>query len=59
MNEILIEQFMRESNWIEGERENPKTGRLIWLHKAIEEGYEFKNTFLQEYYYQTLNKFNE
>lgn len=34
---------------------NGRTGRLIWLNKAIwNEGYSFKIPFLQAYYYQTL-----
>ena len=33
---------------------NGRTGRLIWLSKAVREGYNFKIPFLQMYYYQTL-----
>lgn len=33
---------------------NGRVGRLIWLSKAIKEGYKFQMPFLQEYYYQTL-----
>lgn len=34
---------------------NGRTGRLMWLHKALEEGYKFELSFLHKYYYQTLN----
>lgn len=34
---------------------NGRVGRLIWLKKAIDEGYNFKIPFLHKYYYQTLN----
>jgi Fic family protein len=34
---------------------NGRVGRLIWLKKAIDEGYDFSIPFLQAYYYQTLN----
>ena len=33
---------------------NGRVGRLIWLKKAIEEGYKFELSFLHIYYYQTL-----
>lgn len=33
---------------------NGRTGRLIWLTKAVKEGYRFEIPFLQMYYYQTL-----
>lgn len=33
---------------------NGRVGRLIWLSKAIKEGYDFSIPFLQKYYYQTL-----
>ena len=33
---------------------NGRIGRLIWLSKAIKEGYNFSIPFLQKYYYQTL-----
>lgn len=33
---------------------NGRVGRLIWLSKAIKEGYNFSIPFLQKYYYQTL-----
>jgi Fic family protein len=36
---------------------NGRMGRLIWLSKAIKEGYNFRYPFLQKYYYQTLNNF--
>ena len=35
---------------------NGRVGRLIWLSKAINEGYDFKIPFLQKYYYQTLSE---
>jgi len=35
---------------------NGRTGRLIWLSKAINEGYDFSIPFLQKYYYQTLSR---
>lgn len=34
---------------------NGRMGRLIWLKKALEEGYDFSIPFLQAYYYQTLS----
>jgi len=34
---------------------NGRTGRLIWLSKAVNEGYDFSIPFLQAYYYQTLS----
>jgi len=34
---------------------NGRMGRLIWLSKAIQEGYRFNIPFLQKYYYQTLS----
>jgi len=33
---------------------NGRTGRLLWLSKARNEGYKFRIPFLQMYYYQTL-----
>jgi Fic family protein len=36
---------------------NGRVGRLIWLSKAIGEGYDLDIPFLQMYYYQTLSKF--
>ncbi len=33
---------------------NGRVGRLIWLNKALKEGYDFSIPFLQKYYYQTL-----
>ena len=33
---------------------NGRVGRLIWLSKAMDEGYDFEIPFLQKYYYQTL-----
>ena len=38
---------------------NGRVGRLIWLSKALNEGYYFKLPFLQAYYYQTLNHVNK
>ena len=38
---------------------NGRVGRLIWLNKAIKEGYDFSISFLQKYYYQTLKNQNE
>ncbi len=35
---------------------NGRIGRLLWLSKAVHEGYHFEKPFLQEYYYQTLRK---
>lgn len=35
---------------------NGRVGRLIWLHKAIDEGYAGRPGFLRKYYYQTLSK---
>lgn len=34
---------------------NGRMGRLIWLSKAVREGYNFRLSFLQKYYYQTLD----
>lgn len=34
---------------------NGRVGRLIWLSKAVDEGYDFSIPFLQKYYYQTLS----
>jgi len=36
---------------------NGRVGRLIWLSKAIHEGYNFSIPFLQKYYYQTLQHY--
>jgi len=38
---------------------NGRVGRLIWLSKAIKEGYNFGISFLHKYYYQTLSKYEE
>lgn len=38
---------------------NGRMGRLIWLSKAVKEGYDFNIPFLQAYYYQTLNHVNK
>lgn len=35
---------------------NGRTGRLMWLSKAVVEGYDFSIPFLQKYYYQTLTR---
>jgi len=37
---------------------NGRMGRLIWLSKAVVEGYNFQIPFLQMYYYQTLERYN-
>ncbi len=37
---------------------NGRVGRLIWLSKAVNEGYNFQRGFLHQYYYQTLNHSN-
>lgn len=34
---------------------NGRMGRLIWLSKAVREGYDFSIPFLHKYYYQTLS----
>lgn len=36
---------------------NGRVGRLIWLSKAIHEGYDFSIPFLRKYYYQTLSHY--
>jgi Fic family protein len=33
---------------------NGRVGRLIWLSKALQEGYKYNIPFLQAYYYQVL-----
>lgn len=38
---------------------NGRVGRLIWLSKAIGEGYTGRISFLQTYYYQTLINYEE
>lgn len=38
---------------------NGRMGRLIWLSKAVKEGYNFSIPFLQMYYYQTLKHVNK
>jgi len=38
---------------------NGRVGRLIWLSKAVNEGYTFKIPFLQAYYYQTLARYEQ
>lgn len=34
---------------------NGRTGRLIWLWKAIDEGYAGQRSFLHQFYYSTLS----
>ena len=34
---------------------NGRTGRLIWLHKAVDEGYAGQISFLHRFYYDTLS----
>lgn len=36
---------------------NGRMGRLVWLWKALKEGYDYKLSFLQDYHYQTLDKY--
>ena len=38
---------------------NGRVGRLIWLSKAVEEGYNFEIPFLNLYYYQTLDNYEK
>lgn len=38
---------------------NGRVGRLIWLSKAIEEGYKYSIPFLQAYYYQALARYEK
>ena len=38
---------------------NGRIGRLIWLSKAVKEGYNFNIPFLQAYYYQTLDNYEK
>jgi Fic family protein len=38
---------------------NGRVGRLIWLSKAVNEGYDFSIPFLQKYYYQALAHYNQ
>jgi len=33
---------------------NGRVGRLLWLYKALQEGYNYEISFLKKYYYQTL-----
>lgn len=37
---------------------NGRVGRLIWLSRAINEGYDFSISFLHSYYYQTLRNYH-
>lgn len=36
------------------EDRNGRVGRLLWLHKALQEGYDFCRSFLHDFYYSTL-----
>jgi len=36
---------------------NGRTGRLLWLSKAIDEGYSFQVSFERTYHYQNLGKY--
>jgi Fic family protein len=36
---------------------NGRIGRLIWLNKALKEGYDFSISFLHSYYYSTLQHY--
>ena len=38
---------------------NGRVGRLIWLNKALAEGYDYSIPFLQKYYYQTLARYEK
>lgn len=38
---------------------NGRVGRILWLVKALKEGYNFSIPFLQSYYYQTLDRFEK
>lgn len=38
---------------------NGRTGRLLWLLKAVDEGYRFTIPFLRMYYYQTLEQYEK
>lgn len=38
---------------------NGRVGRLIWLSKAVNEGYNLELSFLHAYYYQTLRDFKK
>lgn len=38
---------------------NGRVGRLLWLVKALEEGYDYSIPFLQMFYYQTLKIKNQ
>jgi hypothetical protein len=35
---------------------NGRTGRILWLIKALEEGYDYSIPFLQAFYYQSLRQ---
>jgi Fic family protein len=34
---------------------NGRIGRAIWLKKALNEGYDYRISFLHKFYYQTLS----
>lgn len=36
---------------------NGRIGRLVWLNKAVKNGYDFSIPFLQAFYYQTLQDY--
>jgi len=38
---------------------NGRSGRAIWLWMAMKKGWEFKLSFLQMYYYQTLSNYRK
>lgn len=38
---------------------NGRVGRLIWISKAVKEGCDFQIPFLQRYYYQTLERYEQ
>lgn len=65
----LMEEYMRDFSHMDSyvshnrfERIHPfrdlngRVGRIIWLSKALDEGYDFSIPFLQAYYYQTLKR---
>lgn len=66
--ERYIEKFSLMDSWTahnEFEKIHPfrdlngRVGRLIWLSKAVDEGYDFQIPFLQMYYYQTLKEYKK
>lgn len=36
---------------------NGRMGRLLWLKKAVTEGFKYQRTFLEQYHYQTLQHY--